>query len=299
MLATRSYGAPPPDYQLPDATHVGGVKLQVSDLDRSRAFYTDVVGFKVIASAAGRVALGEEGAGKPLVELFTAPGVRPIPRNGRLGLYHFAILLPERERLGQFVVHLAGLNLPFSSADHLVSEAIYLWDPDGLGIEVYADRPRTAWRVNSGELVMATDRLDVPSLATAAGKTAWTGMPAGTTIGHVHFSVGDLTIARHFYHEALGMDATVWGYPGAIFLSAGGYHHHVGANTWSASAPTPTEADARLLEWTLVLPEQRDVRRAALSLKNAGYDLEMAGDDRLIVDPWGTVVRLTTAGGKR
>lgn len=296
MPATRSYGVPPPEYRLPDATHLGGIKLQVSDLDRSRSFYADVLGLRVVADGNGRVGLGAAGAAQPLIELFTAPGVQPIPRNGRLGLYHFAILLPTRAALGQFVVHLAGLHLPYSSADHLVSEAIYLWDPDGLGIEVYADRNRASWRVNSGELVMATDRLDIASLVDAAGKEPWSGMPAGTTLGHMHLSVGDLALARSVYHEALGLDAVVWSYPGAVFLSAGGYHHHLGANTWSATAPTPSERDARLLEWTLLLPEQGDVLRAGLSLTNAGYNVEIAGEDRLIVDPWGTALRLSTSG---
>ena len=295
MPAPRSYGVPPPEYRLPDATHLGGIKLQVSDLDRSRSFYSDVLGLRPVVDQHGRVVLAAAGARRPLIELASAPGVQPIPRNGRLGLYHFAILLPTREALGQFVVHLARLHLPYSSADHLVSEAIYLWDPDGLGVEVYADRKRASWRVNSGELVMATDRLDIASLVDAAGKEPWAGMPAGTILGHMHLSVGDLTLARNFYHEALGLDAVVWSYPGAIFLSAGGYHHHLGANTWSATAPTASDRDARLLEWTMILPEQHDVRRAGLSVKNAGYDVEMAGEDRLIVDPWGTVLRLSAA----
>jgi catechol 2,3-dioxygenase len=294
-MPSPEYGVPPPEYRLPHATTVGGVKLQVSDLERARSFYTEALGLKVIENKSTHVSLGEEGGARPLVHLFTAPGVQPIPRNGRLGLYHFALLVPSREALGRFIVHLASLDLPFSSADHLVSEAIYLWDPDGLGIEVYADRARDTWRVNSGELVMATDRLDLAPLVALAGQKAWSGMPAGTTMGHVHLSVGDLTIARRFYHIGLGLDATVWRYPGALFLSAGGYHHHLGTNTWSAGAPTPSETDARLLEWNLRLPEQRDVRRAALSLQSAGYDVEMIGDDRVIVDPWGTALRLTTA----
>lgn len=298
-MPSPEYGVPPPEYRLPDATTVGGVKLQVSNLEQARSFYTDVLGLKVIEEAKAHVALGDEGATRPLVQLFTAPGVQPIPRNGRLGLYHFALLVPSREALGRFVVHLASLHLPFSSADHLVSEAIYLWDPDGLGIEVYADRARDAWRVNSGELVMATDRLDLAPLVALAGQKAWSGMPAGTTMGHVHLSVGDLTIARRFYHTALGLDATVWRYPGALFLSAGGYHHHLGTNTWSATAPTPSDSDARLLEWNLRVPEQRDVRGAALSLQNAGYDVEMIGADRVIVDPWGTALRLTTSPSPR
>lgn len=294
-MPTADYGVSAPEYRLPAATVVGGVKLQVSNLERSRAFYSDVLGLHVIEDASDRISLGEKDGTRPLVQLFTAPGVQPIPRNGRLGLYHFALLVPSREALGRFVVHLASLHLPFSSADHLVSEAIYLWDPDGLGIEVYADRAREAWRVNSGELVMATDRLELAPLVALAGKQAWSGMPAGTTMGHVHLSVGDLTIARNFYHAGLGLDATVWRYPGALFLSAGGYHHHLGVNAWSATAPTASETDARLLEWNLMLPEQRDVRRAALSLQKWGYDVEMLGDDRVIVDPWGTALRLTTS----
>jgi catechol 2,3-dioxygenase len=294
-MPTAHYGVAPPDYRLPDATAVGGVTLQVSNLERSRVFYTEILGLQVIEDARNRVSLGEAGGTRSLVRLSTAPGVQPIPRNGRLGLYHFALLVPSRQALGRFVVHLASLDLPFSSADHLVSEAIYLWDPDGLGIEVYADRAREMWRVNSGELVMATNRLELAPLVTLAGRNAWNGMPAGTTMGHVHLSVGDLTIARNFYHVALGLDATVWRYPGALFLSAGGYHHHLGTNTWSATAPAASETDARLLEWMLVLPEPRDVLSATLSLQNAGYDVETIDDDRVIVDPWGTALRLTTS----
>jgi catechol 2,3-dioxygenase len=297
-MPSASYGVAPPEYRLPDATAVGGVKLQVSDLARSRAFYTEVLGLGVIGEVDGHVALGDQEQGQQLVELFYASGTKPVPRNGRLGLYHFAILVPSREDLARFVVHLAGLHLPFSSADHNVSEAIYLWDPDGLGIEVYADRPRITWRVNNGQLVMATDWLDVAGLAAIAGDKPWNGMPRGATMGHIHLSVGDLSIARAFYHEGLGFDATVWSYPGALFLSAGGYHHHLGANTWSSTAPTASDTDAKLLEWALLLPEGRDVRRAALSMQNAGYDLEKVDEDRLIVDPWGTTLRLTTRGAK-
>ena len=289
-----NYGVPPPDYRLPDETAVADIKLQVSDLARSRAYYTEVLGLAVLTEASGRLVFAERDGTRPLIELTTRPGVTPVPRSGRLGLYHFAILLPSREALGRFVVHLGGLNVPFASADHLVSEAIYLWDPDGLGIEVYADRPRDGWLVNSGELVMATNRLDLPLLVGLAGQLAWTGMPAGTTMGHIHLSVGDLAAARNFYHAGLGLDVTVWSYPGALFLSAGGYHHHLGANTWSAGAPAAAEHEARLIEWSLELPEPQDVRRAAVSLQNAGYGAQTAGDDRVVVDPWGTALRLKT-----
>jgi catechol 2,3-dioxygenase len=284
---------------LPDESRLGQISLLVSDLHRAAVYYTGVLGLRVIEQSRDRVALGAAGSIDTLVELHHGPGARPVPRSGLLGLYHFAIVLPARADLGRFVSHLARKRVPFASADHLVSEAIYLWDPDGLGIEVYADRPRDQWQTRGQELLMATDPLNLDNLVAAAGNEPWTAMPTGTVIGHLHLSVSDLGTARRFYHAALGFDVTVWSYPGALFLSAGAYHHHLGANTWAASAPAATETDARLLEWALVLPEQRDVHRAALRLRNSGYDdLETERGDRLIVDPWGTVVRLTrTAAG--
>ena len=165
---------------------------------------------------------------------------------GLLGLYHFAILLPDRQALGRFVTHLAEVGAHAGSADHLVSEALYLSDPDGLGIEVYADRPRASWTTSGdgderAEIVMATEPLDLRSLVGEAGGERWTGMPAGTVIGHVHFHVGAIREAEAFYHAALGFDKTAWTYPGALFLSAGGYHHHVGTNIWAAGSPAATD----------------------------------------------------------
>src|SRR5690606_23936588 len=178
---------------------------------------------------------------------------------------------------------------------YLVSEAIYLYDPDGLGIEVYADRPRDEWLASGGQLRMATDPLDLEDLTRAAGAEPWTGVPAGTTMGHVHLHVGDLGEAREFYHRALGFDAVVWGYPGALFLSAGGYHHHLGLNTWARGAQPARHDDARLLEWVLLLPEQEEVDGAADSLRASGYDVVEEGDDRIATDPWGTTLRIATA----
>ena len=152
----------------------------------------------------------------------------PIPHpagagRGAFGLYHFALLLPDRASLGRFVTHLAALGVGAGAADHLVSEALYLTDPDGLGIEVYADRPETTWRHAQRELAMASDSLDFAAVAAAGGGVPWTGAPAGTTMGHIHLHVGDLDKARCFYHDALGFDVTVWSYPGALFFSAGSY----------------------------------------------------------------------------
>ena len=225
----------------------------------------------------GRRRLAPRVKKQPLVVLHERPGVRPVPRSGLLGLYHFAILLPDRAALGRFVAHLGRLGEYAGSADHAVSEALYLTDPDGLGIEVYADRPRSQWQHHNRELYMTTDRLDIRSLLAAAGERAWTGMPSGTTMGHVHLHVGDLERAEAFYHRALGFDKVVWSYPGALFLSAGGYHHHLGNNTWS-SGPPASAGDARLLQWTIVLPAAADVADAARSLQAAGHEVQESED---------------------
>ena len=290
-MSAPAFGTAPAGYRLPADIRLGVVRLQIADLARSIAWYADVLGFRVLDRAPGRAVLGEAD-GVPLLELAERAGARPAPRRGRLGLYHFAVLLPDRASLGRLLEHLGRIGAYAGSADHLVSEALYLTDPDGLGVEVYADRPRSSWSVAGGELVMATDPLDVAGVLAAGGGVTWSGLPAGTTVGHVHLHVGDLEAAARFYHHGLGLDAVVRSYPGALFLSAGGYHHHLGLNTWAgASAASPGPADARLLEWTI---EQRapDVEAAAASLAAAGYAVEWSGADALVNDPWGTTLRL-------
>jgi catechol 2,3-dioxygenase len=286
-------GIQPGGYRLPEQARVGRVRLQVSDLSQSIPYYTDVLGFAV-SSRDDAIAVLAPADGAPLIELREQKGVRPVPRHGRLGLYHFAILLPDRRALGRFVAHLAEIGAHAGSADHLVSEALYLTDPDGLGIEVYADRPRARWKTNGREIAMATEPLDLRALVRAGGGEPWTGMPAGTTIGHVHLHVATLRDAEAFYHSALGFDKVVWSYPGALFFSAGGYHHHVGTNTWAAGAPVATAHDARLLEWELRLPTAGDIASAAANAARAGYEIHEAGDHRLITDSLGITVRLTT-----
>ena len=293
--AQQAIGIRPAGYRLPDSSRIGRVRLQVSDLGRSLAYYTTVLGFRVLSQAGSLAVLGPAGASTPLIELHERRGAHPVPRRGLLGLYHFAILLPDREALGRFVAHLADAGAYAGSADHLVSEAIYLSDPDGLGIEVYADRPRAQWKANGREIAMTTGPLNLRSLARAAGGQPWTGMPAGTVIGHVHFHVGTIHEAEAFYHSALGFDKTAWGYPGALFLAAGGYHHHVGTNIWAARSPAATEIDARLLEWELVLPTAADVQDAAANAAASGHQVHDAAAGRLLTDPWGIAVRITSA----
>jgi catechol 2,3-dioxygenase len=283
----------PPGFRLPAGLRLGAVRLQVADLARSVGYYERVVGLRTIQRTATTAALGV--GHEPLVELTERPGATPVPRRGRLGLYHFAILLPDRASLGRFVAHLAAIGERAGMSDHLVSEAIYLTDPDGLGIEVYADRPRNAWQLDGGAIAMATDPLNVADLVAAGGGIPWTGAPPGTHIGHVHLHVGDLSAASAFFHGALGFDKVVLTFPGALFLSAGGYHHHLGTNTWAAGAPQATDSDARLLEWTIHVPHASDVDAAAQSFADAGFEVRREGGDAIATDPWGTPVRIAAA----
>lgn len=288
----NSPGAAPAAVRLPEATRVGGLTLQVSDLARSLNYYRDVLGLRVLEVDAAMARLGVPGADTPLVTLHAVPGTTPAGRRGSYGLFHFAILLPDRASLGRFIAHLASLGLRAGMSDHLVSEAIYLADPDGLGIEVCADRPRSTWTYDGGQLAMATEPLDVRDLVLAAGATTWAGMPAGTTMGHMHLHVGDLGEADAFYRHGLGFDVTTWGYPGALFFSAGGYHHHLGTNTW-APGPAPAREQAQLVEWTLVVPTSADAATIGDRVAAAGASVEADGAARLLRDPWGTRVRIT------
>ncbi len=254
------------------ATTIGTVRLTVSDSDRARAFYEQVIG------------LPADGG---LLELHGDPSAAPL-EHGATGLYHFAILVPSRADLADALKRIAIARWPLSGAsDHLVSEALYLSDPDGNGIEIYRDRPREEWRERDGQLQMATLPLDVDDLvhASSAPEPPPT-MPAETRIGHVHLQVSDLAEAERFYAGELGFDVTVRGYPGALFFSAGGYHHHIGVNTWqSAGAAPPPSESIGLRNFDVVLPSEDSLADT----------LPRVGGDRLVRDPSGITVRLTTA----
>jgi catechol 2,3-dioxygenase len=269
--------------------------LQVGDLARSLDYYTGVLGLRVRDDTGSSATLTTED-GTTLVELVALPGARAVQPHGRLGLYHFALLLPDRASLGRFLAHLSRTGTRIGASDHLVSEALYLRDPDGLGIEVYADRPRAEWRRVNGQIEMATAPLDTESVLAAGADAPWSGMPAGAVMGHMHLHVADIDTASRFYHDALGLDRTVWSYPGALFLSAGGYHHHLGLNTWAgAHAASPSEDEAQLLDWRIVLPTADDVRAAAARLGDAGHAVTSANGESTVRDPWGTRLVLATA----
>ncbi len=290
----HEFTVPPPGYRLPDDIRLGPVRLQCSDLARSVAYYERVVGLRTLERGDGSAVLGPDGDPAALVRLDERPGAAPVPRRGRLGLYHFAILLPGRAALGRFAGHLAALGEYAGMADHLVSEALYLTDPDGLGIEVYADRPRESWAVHGGKLAMATDPLDLEGLTRAAAGEQWSGVPPGTRMGHIHLYVDDLDRAAAFNHAGLARDRIRLEFPGALFMSAGGYHHHLGTNTWAAGAPQASDTDARLLEWIVQLPGRDDVEAAAGSIGAGGFPVVRDEGDAVATDPWGTRVRLTT-----
>jgi catechol 2,3-dioxygenase len=277
-------------YRISDGARVGRVRLAVSDLERSLEFYVGVIGFEVLERRETGASLGVKGSRWVLLELEERAGLAPL-RGRRLGLYHFAVLLPSRVTLGAFAVHLGRLGVRAGASDHLVSEAFYLVDPDGLEVEVYADRKRSQWPRVDGHLRMAVDPLDVEGLVRSAAGVIWDGSPVGTTIGHMHFFVGDLEAGRAFYQAGLGMDLMVAYQDAALFLSAGGYHHHVGINVWARGSEVAGEGDPRLLDWELVVPAEEDVRSVAGSLREAGF-VAVDGEGVQFRDAWGIEVKV-------
>lgn len=265
---------------LPAGTSLGAVTLSVANIARSLEFYVDTLGFTLIDKNALQATIG--GADNvPLVHLHEVPDAEPRPVQGSPGVYHFAVLLPSRVALGTFVEVLAKYNIPVGASDHLVSEAFYISDPDGIGIEIYADRPRSEWRETNGQLDMATLPIDIPSLRAAADGREWAGVPAGTTIGHLHFHASDLPASEHFYEHVLGFDSILKQGNALHFFSTGGYHHHIGANTWARGAYS--EHVAALTEWELLLPDEQSKTPIR---ERAG----VSGDE--IVGPDGVVVKL-------
>lgn len=292
-----SYGEPPRrSWRLPGGTSLGPVRLQVAELQRSLRFYQEALGLRVMEQSQGSASLGAVRDDRMLVELRERPGALPAGRPARLGLYHFAVLLPNRPALGRVVRHLSGMGVAVGAGDHLVSEAIYLHDPDGLGIELYADRPRSEWRRIGRELMLATDPVDMGDLVAAGGDEPWNGMPPGTVVGHVHLHVGDIQRAADFFSDLLGFDRITWSYPGALFMGAGGYHHHLGTNSWAGPRALPAgDGDARLLAWTIELPDAEALAGVERSLADAGHPVQRVEDEIRTADPWGTGIRIRAA----
>jgi catechol 2,3-dioxygenase len=274
---------------------MGTVRLTVSDLARSRAFYERALGLRGSERDDGTLALGPSQS-EPLVELRPEAAAPPLdPR--RTGLYHLAILVPSRVDLAQALARLIQTRWPLDGAsDHLVSEALYLSDPDGNGIEIYRDRPRQEWRYSGDRLEMATLPLDLHNLMgeLKGAETLQEHAPTGTRMGHVHLQVADLDAAEAFYSGVLGFDVMVRGYPGALFVSAGGYHHHLGLNTWhSLGAPSPEPGAIGLRSFEVNLPNRDELARVLDRVSAAGLQSEaVAGERWLVRDPSGNAVLL-------
>jgi catechol 2,3-dioxygenase len=254
---------------LPPGTHIASATLGVADLDRSLRFYRDLAGLREMSRDGPRVSLGTEGA--PILHLLEERDAAPPPPRAT-GLYHTAILYPDRAALARVIRHIAAKGHPFTGAsDHLVSEAFYLDDPDGLGVELYRDRPRSEWKWNGDTIQMASLPLDVDDVLAAADR-AFDGAPRGTRIGHLHLKVSDIAQAEAFYGDVAGFSVMTRFGSSATFLAADGYHHHIGANTWQSLAAGPAPAGhAGLRSFVINTP------------RSAPRDL---------VDPWGHRVTL-------
>jgi catechol 2,3-dioxygenase len=280
------------DFSIHPETRVSSVHLTISDLERALHFYRDTLGFRVLERKESTVALTPDGTA-PLITLTGQPNARPRPRR-TTGLYHMAILVPTRADLARTLHHLTEVGYPLEGwADHLVSEAIYLADPEGNGIEIYRDRARDQWPRRNGQIQMATDPLDVDGMLAEADKRSWDGLPPQTRIGHIHLQVSDLRQAEMFYHGLLGFDVVTRDYPGALFVSAGGYHHHIGLNTWAGTgAPQPPPDSAGLRDFTLTLPDRAEWQRMVERLKQAHVELSEQDDGISLHDPSGNGIRL-------
>jgi catechol 2,3-dioxygenase len=237
---------------LPADTRIANVTLVVSDLERSRAFYQDILGFSTLTADGAEARLGTRD-GRQLLKLVERRGARPRPARTS-GLFHVAILVPDRAALGRSLRRLTTTSWPLSgAADHIVSEALYLSDPDGLGLEFYRDRPKATWPREGDEIIMATDPLNLDDLAREPGAASpWTGLDESSTVGHVHLHVPDLDSAEAFYCGRIGFSPTLRRYPGALFVAAPGYHHHVGLNIWAGrGAPPPPDDVVGLSAFTV------------------------------------------------
>ena len=275
------------------ATALGAVRLQVADLSGLRGFYERVIGLRTLDDGGGTTRLGIED-GKPLVELVEKPDAPERPP-GTTGLFHMAILVPSRADLARALERVANQGWRLSGAsDHLVSEALYLADPEDNGIELYRDRPREEWSHEDGALQMATLPLDLPDLlGEARGDELAVQMPAGTRVGHVHLQVSDLSAAEAFYCDVLGFEVMVRSYPGALFVSAGGYHHHVGLNTWAGEgAPPPPPGSRGLERFELIAGSEGELEQVAGRAEAAGIDSERQDGELLLQDPSGNRVAL-------
>ncbi|PTA68304.1 VOC family protein [Deinococcus arcticus] len=274
---------------------LGPVHLRVRDLPGVARFYAGLLGLQATALSGTQTQLSAQGT--PLLLLEAAPDL-PLAPHTRPGLFHTAFLLPSRAALGRWLAHAARLGVRLGSGDHLVSEAFYLNDPEGNGIEVYADRPRQDWQWSGGQVQMDTRAVDTAAVLGAAGldartlgRATVTAAPGSAVVGHVHLKVGSAAEAARWYAQALGLDV-VARLPGAAFLSWGGYHHHFGLNEWhTAGQGRPQTPAAGLAGVTVLAPDLASLRARLDVLPDALVNAHPDGGSLNLEDPWGN--RLT------
>lgn len=279
--------------RLHPTTEVGTVTLKVADLRRSLTFYTELIGLRLFRQDGQMAVLGA--GDRPILKLEEVSGAKPQPVN-TTGLYHAAIVFPNRHSLAIKIAHIAAIRYPFGYADHLVSEAFYLSDPDQNGLELYRDRPHQEWQWADNRIQMATDPIDFDDffaeIKEGDVKLADPTAPDGTKLGHMHLRVADIAEAEKFYHGALGFDITAK-LPGALFLSAGGYHHHLGMNTWeSRGGKPPVEPSAGLREFSISLLDKAELDRLTKQLEAAGISVEEGENSAVVIDPFQNRVKL-------
>lgn len=296
--AARAEGTPQgggPTYASRTPMRVGMVTLRVKYLDTIADYYRDVIGLTVMERSGIAARLGISGI--TLLVLEARPDAAIEPRNAA-GLYHTAFLMPTRKDLARWLVHAASHRVKLSGfADHLVSESVYLDDPEGNGIEVYADRDPSQWQWSEGSVKMATDELDIPDLLSLTNPRVphYAGAPEGLRIGHMHLRVGDLAQAESFYHGTIGLDPTRKR-SGAAFLSSGRYHHHLGINVWQSQGAGQRDDQMTGLAWFSLVTEKPDILAAQEErLRKGGAQLTTLANGVEAVDPWGTRVRLLKA----
>ncbi|SFJ15354.1 VOC family protein [Albimonas pacifica] len=274
--------------------HVGRVRLRVRDLARVSDFYQALLGLETLDRGAGWSVLGAPGPGgpRPLLELSGDARLAPLDRR-QAGLFHTAFLMPSRADLGRWLGHAAAARVRLEGAsDHIVSEAIYLSDPEGNGIEVYADRPQAAWRTPSGAVEMATLPLDAQALVQTGGGGAYDAAPEGLIVGHVHLQVGDTRTADGFYRDVLGFDVAA-DYPGARFYGSGGYHHQLAGNVWNSRGAGRRPEGMAGLDRVEIVPRDAAAREALLArAEAAGLAPETRDGLAALRDPWGGLVVL-------
>lgn len=273
-------------------TFVGQVNLKVQNLERSLVFYKEIMGFKVLEQAERSASLTADG--KTVLLTIEQP-VNVVPKQERTtGLYHFALLLPKRSDLAKIVIHFSEIGLQFGSSDHLVSEALYLSDPDGNGIEIYTDRNPSEWNWHNGEVEMAVDPLNFADLLSFGKQQSWKGLPSGTVIGHIHLHVSELKRTEEFYIKGLGFEVVNRYGTQALFVSDGKYHHHIGLNTWNGvGAPTPPPNNVGLESFTLMLPSEERRQKIIEQLKNIGASIFEVNGSIVTLDPSGNRIILS------